>query len=146
MALGEALRQLYVHEQGLLPRRLNEQDVWVRSTDVPRTRESALGMLLGLYPPDSRSHGQTVRTWRKPMVIEDMIANPTKCPRYATPYPSSCHHPTGGASIRHQLHAQSARVRCRYAIRASSQVPLVPLETNPVRLVGALFSAANGGH
>lgn len=82
MALGDTLRQLYVHEQGLLPRRLNEEDVWVRSTDVPRTRESALGMLLGLYPAGSRAHGQTVRTWRKPMVIEDMVANPLKCPRY----------------------------------------------------------------
>jgi hypothetical protein len=82
VALGEVLRQLYVLEQGLLPRRLKEEDVWVRSTDVPRTRESALGMLLGLYPAEARVHGQTVRTWRKPMVIEDMLPNPLKCPRY----------------------------------------------------------------
>lgn len=82
VSLGESLRQLYVHEHELLPKKLHAADVYVRSTDVPRTRESALGMLRGLYPPGARPRGEALRTWRKPLVIEDMVANALKCPRY----------------------------------------------------------------
>jgi hypothetical protein len=84
VSLGESLRQLYVHEHELLPKKLHAADVYVRSTDVPRTRESALGMLRGLYPPGARPRGEALRTWRKPLVIEDMVANALKCPRCVT--------------------------------------------------------------
>jgi hypothetical protein len=48
--LGRGLRQRYVEELRFLPANYNESLIRVRSTDYPRTIESAESLTLGLYP------------------------------------------------------------------------------------------------
>eukprot|EP00013_Stygamoeba_regulata_P025974 CAMPEP_0177648694 /NCGR_PEP_ID=MMETSP0447-20121125/10964_1 /TAXON_ID=0 /ORGANISM="Stygamoeba regulata, Strain BSH-02190019" /LENGTH=449 /DNA_ID=CAMNT_0019151351 /DNA_START=294 /DNA_END=1643 /DNA_ORIENTATION=+ len=48
--LGEHYRSLYVDKYGLLPPQLDARLLYVRSTDVSRTLQSAQENLLGLYP------------------------------------------------------------------------------------------------
>lgn len=57
MELGAALRMRYVEDLGLLPPALDNEAVWVRSTNVPRTIQSAQSLIDGLYP---EPHGSAV--------------------------------------------------------------------------------------
>ncbi|EGC31876.1 hypothetical protein DICPUDRAFT_82266 [Dictyostelium purpureum] len=51
--LGQTLRELYVDKYQLLPNQYTQDQtkIWVRSTDVPRTLQSAQAHLTGLFPP-----------------------------------------------------------------------------------------------
>lgn len=50
-ALGQAFRKLYIEKQHLLhPRKLDRKHVYLRSTDVPRTLQSALNFVAGAFP------------------------------------------------------------------------------------------------
>ncbi|EGG17832.1 component of the counting factor complex [Cavenderia fasciculata] len=52
--VGTVFRQLYVEKYGLLsPDGLDLSEVWVRSTDVPRTLQSAQSEINALYPPNT---------------------------------------------------------------------------------------------
>jgi len=54
LQLGSQLRSLYVDDYEFLPSQLDLDTIWVRSTDVPRTFQSAMANLWALYPPSSR--------------------------------------------------------------------------------------------
>eukprot|EP00741_Cyanophora_paradoxa_P021521 tig00021357_g20777.t1 len=55
-ALGARFRREYV-ERGFLPPVMDPSLLYIRSTDVPRTIESAQSLLHGLYPPSTRPSG-----------------------------------------------------------------------------------------
>jgi acid phosphatase len=52
-SLGEKMRKRYIIDNNLLPQSYEEGTVYVRSTNVPRTKMSALSLLSGLYPEAS---------------------------------------------------------------------------------------------
>lgn len=53
--LGKKLRIKYIKDDHLLPDYYSEKTIYVRSTDKNRTIKSAEALLLGLYPPHTRS-------------------------------------------------------------------------------------------
>lgn len=55
LALGAALRKRYVQDLGFLPSTLDSEAVWVRSTNVPRTIQSAQSLIDGLFPAQGSS-------------------------------------------------------------------------------------------
>jgi len=57
LQLGAELRSLYVDQYQFLPPQLDLNSIWVRSTDVPRTFQSAMANLWALYPPATRPDG-----------------------------------------------------------------------------------------
>eukprot|EP00038_Savillea_parva_P031891 m.91628 g.91628 ORF g.91628 m.91628 type:complete len:449 (-) comp9914_c0_seq1:75-1421(-) len=79
--LGEALRERYVHEAGLLPRFLNPADLTVRSTPVPRCYQSAAALLLGLYPANRRTRsGGRLPIFSRDGATETMWSGEHMCP------------------------------------------------------------------
>mmetsp|Transcript_24513 Transcript_24513/g.40313 ORF Transcript_24513/g.40313 Transcript_24513/m.40313 type:complete len:405 (+) Transcript_24513:72-1286(+) len=53
-SVGEWLRHKYVTQLALLSPNYHPHEVYVRSTDIPRTIDSAISLLTGLYPPSTR--------------------------------------------------------------------------------------------
>jgi acid phosphatase len=88
MLLGAALRNIYVDQLAFLaPTYASEtaEQLYLRSTDVWRTKQSAASLALGLYPPNQRQEGVTMslyiyrevyETMTSPLWIDDNI-----CPR-----------------------------------------------------------------
>ncbi|ODH46715.1 hypothetical protein GX48_07171 [Paracoccidioides brasiliensis] len=55
-ALGQRLRYLYVDQLGFMPKvRSNTDDMYLRTTPIPRALESLQQTFWGMYPPDSRT-------------------------------------------------------------------------------------------
>ncbi|KAL6072946.1 Lysosomal acid phosphatase [Balamuthia mandrillaris] len=85
--MGKRLRQIYITQLGFLPSQYNASQVFVRSTDVWRTEQSAQANLLGLYPPDTRTStsrdSSGIPIYVRPNPVENMVENPTLCPRVA---------------------------------------------------------------
>ncbi|EEH38808.2 hypothetical protein PAAG_08535 [Paracoccidioides lutzii Pb01] len=55
-ALGQRLRYLYVDQLGFMPKvRPNTDDMYLRTTPIPRALESLQQTFWGMYPPDSRT-------------------------------------------------------------------------------------------
>lgn len=50
LALGRAFRDVYIKKQHLLPGRFDPTLVYLRSTDVPRTLQSAMNFVSGAFP------------------------------------------------------------------------------------------------
>ncbi|KAI9228531.1 MAG: histidine phosphatase superfamily [Piptocephalis tieghemiana] len=57
--LGQHLRSIYVDKLGFLPSTLDPSALYLRTTDVWRTRQSLSSQLTGLYPPESRDNSST---------------------------------------------------------------------------------------
>ncbi|KAI9255976.1 histidine phosphatase superfamily [Sporodiniella umbellata] len=57
-SLGVRLREAYIDKLKYLPDVFDEETVYIRSTDYPRTRESVQQLIAGgLYPADKRPEG-----------------------------------------------------------------------------------------
>ena len=79
--LGESLRARWISSLKLVDPIPESAVLSLRSTDIPRTRESAENMISSLLP-NGVAGGGPIPLTRRPFVVEDMIANPKKCPRY----------------------------------------------------------------
>ncbi|KAJ3162679.1 hypothetical protein HDU86_003652 [Geranomyces michiganensis] len=85
--LGAALRKVYVDLLGFLPEDINDSTtnaVYVRATDSWRTKQSALALFAGLYPP-----GHVQKDLVKDLVVYPLEADTLKgrgalahCPRF----------------------------------------------------------------
>jgi hypothetical protein len=53
--IGLHLRKKYISQLGFLSGRFDPTQVYVRSTDIDRTMQSAMSLLLGMYPPETRN-------------------------------------------------------------------------------------------
>jgi len=81
LELGAQLRKLYVEKYGLLGPKLNVSEIWIRSTDVPRTLQSAQGLLQGLYPTSKHGDGSipVVQINTLDSALEDLYVNENLC-------------------------------------------------------------------
>lgn len=79
-AMGRGLRRVYVDKLRLIPGLYSPALVYVRTTDLWRTQQSATSMMLGLYPPSTRS-GQPVVLHMAPWPVDPLIPNTAACPR-----------------------------------------------------------------
>ncbi|KAJ4153399.1 hypothetical protein LMH87_009887 [Akanthomyces muscarius] len=84
-ALGARLRRLYVDQLGFLPATLeSSDDLYLRSTPMPRALESMQQALHGLYPPgtrDDRLAPVTIHT--RHWVDDTLLPNTANCKRFA---------------------------------------------------------------
>ncbi|KAJ2163125.1 hypothetical protein GGF46_000054 [Coemansia sp. RSA 552] len=80
--LGTQLRSIYVDKLGYLPAKLNGTDeVYVRTTFVWRTKNSAESLLGGLWPGRGVGPEDSIPLHSYPQRIETMSANTIACPR-----------------------------------------------------------------
>eukprot|EP01132_Coremiostelium_polycephalum_P000787 gene787-978_t len=83
LALGQMLRTLYVDKYQLLSPTLDLSEIYVRSTDVPRTVQSAQGHINGLYPPETNGGVSAITVmniFTMDSYFENMYPNPALCP------------------------------------------------------------------
>jgi hypothetical protein len=92
--LGESLRARWISALALVDPTPEAAALSLRSTDIPRTRESAENLVASLLPngvADTHTNtkkgfvhggGGPIPLSRRPFVVEDMLGNPGKCPRY----------------------------------------------------------------
>eukprot|EP01097_Dermamoeba_algensis_P012101 TRINITY_DN976_c0_g1_i2.p1 TRINITY_DN976_c0_g1~~TRINITY_DN976_c0_g1_i2.p1 ORF type:complete len:224 (+),score=46.55 TRINITY_DN976_c0_g1_i2:566-1237(+) len=81
--MGQTLREIYVGKFGFLDQSFDPKALFIRSTDVWRTIQSAEANLLGLYPPDSRPPGTIIDINVDPASVTDGYPNTDPCPRLA---------------------------------------------------------------
>jgi len=79
MQLGQTLHDLYVEKYELLSPQLNPSELYFRSTDVPRTLQSAQGHIQGLYPAATNPAG-ILNLNTMDSYFENMIPNTKLCP------------------------------------------------------------------
>lgn len=83
--LGQYLRQRYT---GFLPETYDENDLYVRASDVDRTMMSALSNLAGLYPPKGDQVWNPELLWQPipvhivPLEDDNIIGSHFRCPKY----------------------------------------------------------------
>lgn len=77
--LGQRLRHLYVEQLGFLPAfRSNADDLYLRSSPIPRALQSLHEVFWGLYPATSRSEN-----FRRPTIVERSMSDETLFPNEA---------------------------------------------------------------
>ncbi|KKZ61570.1 acid phosphatase [[Emmonsia] crescens] len=83
-ALGRRLRHLYVDQLGFMPKiRSNTDDMYLRTTPIPRALESLQQTFWGMYPPDSRT-----ANFPPPTIVarspadETLFPNESNCHRF----------------------------------------------------------------
>ncbi len=54
LKLGQRLRQRYIVDLGLLPKKIDPSIMYLRSTDIDRTKQSLENQMMGLYPDAGR--------------------------------------------------------------------------------------------
>jgi len=88
ISLGSQIRELYINQYNFLEAQLNLDDIWVRSTDVPRTIQSVMGNFWGIYPPEPRPDGNITVIDIQTMdgEMDDMTPNPSICPQLSNVY------------------------------------------------------------
>eukprot|EP00727_Mastigamoeba_balamuthi_P001485 m51a1_g11333 hypothetical protein (393) ;mRNA; r:140372-142145 len=79
-AVGQRMRQIYVETYGLLPRQFDPSLVYVRSTEVWRVKQTAMGHMNGLYPPHTVHRRSVLDLNTAPKDIETLQPNPDACP------------------------------------------------------------------
>eukprot|EP01098_Paradermamoeba_levis_P009343 TRINITY_DN3888_c0_g1_i1.p1 TRINITY_DN3888_c0_g1~~TRINITY_DN3888_c0_g1_i1.p1 ORF type:complete len:467 (-),score=108.90 TRINITY_DN3888_c0_g1_i1:127-1473(-) len=79
--MGKQLRQIYGTQFEFISPYYNVSEVYVRSSDVWRTQQSAEANLLGLYPLNTRPRGTIIDINVEPMYVSDVFPNPGICPR-----------------------------------------------------------------
>ena len=82
--IGKRMREIYVEKLGFLGRVLNVSEIYVRSTDVWRTKVSAMFDLAGLYPGEAREAEAAVRYEVYPYDLDTGYPNSHACPRMLT--------------------------------------------------------------
>ncbi|KAL2387316.1 hypothetical protein RJZ90_000054 [Blastomyces dermatitidis] len=83
-ALGRRLRHLYVDQLGFMPKiRSNTDDMYLRTTPIPRALESLQQTFWGMYPPDARTANFPLPTIvaRSP-ADETLYPNESNCHRF----------------------------------------------------------------
>ncbi|TDL24646.1 phosphoglycerate mutase-like protein [Rickenella mellea] len=79
---GRALRKLYVERLGFLPDTVTKQnEIYLRSTNMPRTIESLQQITHGLYPSSKFENGITPRLFIRNGKDENMLGNTFACKR-----------------------------------------------------------------
>ncbi|OAX80650.1 hypothetical protein ACJ72_05013 [Emergomyces africanus] len=83
-ALGRRLRHLYVDQLGFMPKiRSNTDDMYLRTTPIPRALESLQQTFWGMYPPDART-----ADFPPPIIVarspaeETLYPNESNCRRF----------------------------------------------------------------
>ncbi|ORY02207.1 phosphoglycerate mutase-like protein [Basidiobolus meristosporus CBS 931.73] len=83
ISLGRALREIYVNKLKFLPKKLSDTRLlFIRSSDVTRTKQSAQSILNGLYPKSKHDTHDPLVIHYEPGEIETMKFNKWICPRY----------------------------------------------------------------
>lgn len=79
--LGAAMRDKYVETLALLPPSLTDLGLlFARSSDVPRTLQSAQSFLFGLYPEDHRPGNPSIPIHARPPPLENIQPDESHCP------------------------------------------------------------------
>lgn len=87
IALGANLRKLYINTYKFLSPTLSATEVWLRSTDIYRTVQSAQGNMQGMFPAeDATGTIPVVDLYTMDVNNENMFANGATCPRYTQLY------------------------------------------------------------
>ncbi|KAI9189838.1 hypothetical protein H9P43_001271 [Blastocladiella emersonii ATCC 22665] len=82
-SIGASLRDLYVGKLGFLPSTFADPAlVYLRSTDYPRTLESLHSLMLGLYPPASRTATDALHIFTRTPSGRDNVYPDHECARY----------------------------------------------------------------
>ena len=83
-ALGQRLRRLYVDQLGFMPEiKSDAEDMYLRSTPLPRALESLQQAFLGMYPSNSRT-----ASFPPPVIVgrsmsdETLLPNEGNCRRF----------------------------------------------------------------
>jgi len=79
--LGSSLRARWIDDFALIPAMPDAASLSLRSTDIPRTRESAENLLASLLP-QGIAGGGPIPLERRPFTVETMLGNPARCPRF----------------------------------------------------------------
>eukprot|EP00727_Mastigamoeba_balamuthi_P008410 m51a1_g4191 hypothetical protein (403) ;mRNA; r:401671-403001 len=86
LELGARLRELYVAGTRTLGEQLAPDDLYVRSSEYWRTKQSAMAHLAGLYPPGTRPAGAVVPIRVAEYQTETLFPNVDNCPALATAF------------------------------------------------------------
>ncbi|KAI0073642.1 phosphoglycerate mutase-like protein [Panus rudis PR-1116 ss-1] len=79
---GRALRRLYVDKLGFLPDTVQSNDeIYLRTTNMPRTTESLQHIVHGLYPPEKSDNGFVPRLRIRNGKDENLFGNTLACKR-----------------------------------------------------------------
>eukprot|EP01098_Paradermamoeba_levis_P006126 TRINITY_DN2543_c0_g1_i2.p1 TRINITY_DN2543_c0_g1~~TRINITY_DN2543_c0_g1_i2.p1 ORF type:complete len:342 (-),score=83.06 TRINITY_DN2543_c0_g1_i2:422-1447(-) len=78
IALGTYWRKLYIQTYGFLPKKYDTNEMFIRSTDVFRTVQSAQANLLGLYP---RADHAVIDIYTVDRSTDYMTPNSRQCPK-----------------------------------------------------------------
>jgi len=83
LTLGTNYRNLYVDTYGFLKEEMDATEVLLRSTDIPRTLQSAQANFWGLYPPDPPKQGYVpvLNIFTMDAESEYVFPNDLLCPR-----------------------------------------------------------------
>ncbi|KAJ3435200.1 lysophosphatidic acid phosphatase type 6 [Anaeramoeba flamelloides] len=81
--LGSKFRNKYVDDLNFLPRELDPDLIWLRSTDTSRTMRSAANFFSGLYPPKDKKKQDVFPIHTMDWNNENMHFNTKLCPRLA---------------------------------------------------------------
>eukprot|EP01130_Rhizamoeba_saxonica_P002242 TRINITY_DN12089_c0_g1_i1.p1 TRINITY_DN12089_c0_g1~~TRINITY_DN12089_c0_g1_i1.p1 ORF type:complete len:407 (-),score=71.87 TRINITY_DN12089_c0_g1_i1:57-1277(-) len=75
--LGKELRKIYVDQYKFLPKEYDVNQIYVRSTNVWRTKQSAQAQMLGLYPDKISQIPLHIR----PREVDNLSVNSFSCPK-----------------------------------------------------------------
>jgi len=85
VTLGQQLKSLYVDQYNFLPTEYDNDVFYIRSTDVPRTVQSAQGQFLGMYPPTASDESiEIIPINTMDENVDDMTPNYVTCPNLET--------------------------------------------------------------
>ncbi|KAJ5070505.1 lysophosphatidic acid phosphatase type 6 [Anaeramoeba ignava] len=80
--MGLQFRQTYIKNMKFLPDQFDSNLIWIRSTDIPRTRDSVQNNFRGLYPPQtSLSYDEVFPLYTVDFDFDWIYANSVLCPR-----------------------------------------------------------------
>lgn len=82
--IGKRMREIYVEKLGFLPAKLNVSEIYVRSTDVWRTKVSAMFDLAGMFPAEAREAGTAIKYEVYPYDLDTGYPNSKACPKMMT--------------------------------------------------------------
>jgi len=87
LTLGSEYRDLYIGQYQLLPQdNILPEDIWIRSTDVPRTIQSVQANLWNFFPPQNGTNGKinVIDIHTMDIDVDDMTPNSNICPALIT--------------------------------------------------------------
>ena len=109
--MGKKLREIYVNKTGLLRPVMNSTEMFIRSTEVWRAKQSAFNNMAGLYPPEFRTEDDSVvKMTVYPDKVETIKPNVGACPYSLTWFNQLI------ASDAHAAHMEEARDILEHAV------------------------------